>query len=114
LSSNKISEIIAGVDIHITLHINPLSAGCFYESTLVSVIPMLHTTVEVSDMYGGPFSGTSTFLCSIGRVNFVSGKQACQLAVINMADVNGDIDGEYSDSSSEKGVYKLSQSDLQS
>jgi hypothetical protein len=29
-------------------------------------------------------------------------KHACQLAVVNMADVNNDNDGAYSDSSSEK------------
>jgi hypothetical protein len=36
-------------------------------------------------------------------VNFVSEKQACHLAMVNMADFNND-----SDSSSEKDIYKPS------
>jgi hypothetical protein len=38
------------------------------------------------------FNGTETLLCLIGRANFVFEKQACQLAVVNMADMNNDSD----------------------
>jgi hypothetical protein len=35
-------------------------------------------------------------------------KQACQLVMVNMADINNDNDSLYSDSSSRKEVYKPS------
>jgi hypothetical protein len=50
-----------------------------------------------SHTFTEPVSGTLTLLCHIGVVIFVFEKQAYQLAVVNMTDINNASDSVYRD-----------------